>query len=90
MIHKRRDRILDAAIHQDSEIESVVVSLYELSAYAFACLADSCKDYRSPAYLINALGRVEIPVLSLPSRVWPAIAQCAAVWFYNNIHLILK
>lgn len=86
MISTRREcyirTLFCAAIKQDSKIEGVIVSFYKLTSYKFSGLADSCKDHWSKVYLINKLGRVEISVLSLPSRVWSAIALCAAVRFY--------
>ena len=74
------------AVHEHSATESVVIPFDEFSVYAFASLAYSREHYRCPQYLINALGRVEISILPLPSRVRTAVTKVTAVWFYNNIH----
>ena len=76
------------AVHEHAAAESVIISFDELCTYAFAGLAHPCKYYGSPQYFINALGRVEISILPLPSRVRTAVTEVTAVWFYNYIHIV--
>ena len=78
----------NVAVKKCSEVYSVVITLYELRADMFSGLADSCEQNRCPMPLINALGRVEVSVLSLPSRVRSAVTKVTAVWSYNNVHFL--
>ena len=80
---------VNMTVHKHSASDTVEVSFGKFFSYAFACFGYSGEHDWSPPYLINALGRVEIFVLPLPSRVRTTVAQLAVVWFYYDVHSLI-
>ena len=80
-------RLTHRSIHQHSASQSIIIPSHKLVPHTFPRLAHSGKYHRRPPYLINALGRVEIPVLPLPSRIRTAMTEFTAIWSYNYIHI---
>ena len=86
MIRTRSDSLICRAVHQYSASHAIIIPSHKLVPDALSGLGHSRKHDRSPHDLINALGRVEILVLPLPSRIRTTTTQCAAVWFDYYVH----
>ena len=80
-------RLTHRSIHQHSASHSIIIPSHKLVPHTFPRLAHPGEHHRRPPYLINALGRVEILILPLPSRIRTAMTEFTAVWSYNYIHI---